>query len=84
MVTCVIFKIMNCAYVKLRKHVGLTANIVFKNVAFVNSIENNNHVSNVINIAVKPTINIIINKTVDKNETYFSDIVEYTIEISYK
>ena len=83
-VTWVISKIMNGTSVKLWVLVNLTTNGTFRNVAVVNSTENNTDVSNGTNITVKPTVNLIINKTVNKTEAYVGDIVKYTIEISNK
>jgi len=80
----VISKIMNGTSVKLWLQVNLTTNGTFRNVAVVNSTENNTNVSNGTNIIVKPSVNLIINKTVNKTDAYVGDIVEYTIEITNK
>lgn len=78
----VISKIMNGTSVKLWVLVNLTTNGTFRNVAVVNSTENSTDVSNGTNITVKPTVNLIINKTVDKTEANVGDIIKYTITVT--
>ena len=82
MVIWQIHQIMNGSSVKLWVQVNLTLNGTFTNTAFAASNENNTNTSNSTNLTVKPSVNLIINKKVNKTEVYVGDIVEYTIEIS--
>ena len=77
-------KIINGTSVKLRILVNLTKDGNFTNVAFAVSNENKTNVTNSTNITVKPVVNILINKTVDKTNVSVGDEVVFTITVENK
>ena len=76
-----IAKILNGTSIKLWIQVNLTTNGTFTNVAFANSNENTTNSTNSTNITVKPVIDLVINKTVNKTDVQVGDTVTYTITV---